>query len=159
MSTDEWSSLLVTSALILALAGLGWALVQLLTRRTIHMAQVTKHLTEGRRQQTITLVHILQWTAHIITGAAAALMLLSTFGVDITPLLASAGVAGRSEPGAQTLSDLIGSMLILVKPVRWEIPPSGRRVGEVERLTLRTTYVRDINGHCTSFPTASARGG
>ena len=161
MSTDEWSSLLVTSALILALAGLGWALVQLLTRRTIHMAQVTKHLTEGRRQQTITLVHILQWTAHTVIGAAAALMLLSTFGVDITPLLASAGVAGLAVSlGAQTLiKDLIGGMLILVEN-QYAVGDSiqvGVVSGEVERLTLRTTHVRDLSGHLHIVPNGEVR--
>ena len=161
MSTDEWSSLLVTSALILALAGLGWALVQLLTRRAIHVAQITKYLSEGRRQQTITLVHILQWTAHIVIGAAAVLMLLSTFGVDITPLLASAGVAGLAVSlGAQTLiKDLIGGMFILVEN-QYTVGDAiqvGGVSGEVERLTLRTTHVRDVNGHLHIVPNGEVR--
>ena len=65
----------------------------------------------------ITFVQILRWGADVLIVGSAPLMLLSTFGVDITPLLASVGVAGLAVSlGTQSLiKDLIGGFLILME--------------------------------------------
>ena len=76
-------------------------------------------------------------------------MLLSNF-VDITPLLASVGVAGLAiSLGAQSLiKDFIGGLLILLEGqyAVGDLIEVGNVSGTVERLTLRATYVRDISG-------------
>ena len=91
MSLLGWQSPWISGLLILALTALGLVIVQLIGRRVLRSVQGMKHLREARRQQIMTLVQILRWAADIVIVVTALLMLLSTFGVDITPLLASVG--------------------------------------------------------------------
>jgi len=161
LKVDGLTSPLISSALIIALAALGLAVVQLLSGRALRMIQARERLREARRQQMVTLVQILRWVAHVLIGGSALLMLLSTFGVDITPLLASVGVAGLAVSlGAQTLiKDLIGGFLILAEN-QYAVGDSiqvGTVSGQVERITLRATYVRDVNGYLHIIPNGEVR--
>ena len=152
---------LISSGLIVALTALGLIVVQFFGRRALHAVQAMKHLREARRQQLSTFVNILQWGVHLLIVGSAALMLLSTFGVDITPLLASAGVAGLAiSLGAQTLiKDLIGGFLVLSENqyVVGDVIQVGNVTGTVERLTLRATYLRDIKGNLHVVPNGEIR--
>jgi len=104
------SFLLASGALIVALTVLGLVVVQFLGRRALGFIHSLTHLREARRQQLVTLVQISRWSIDLLIAVSALLMLLATFGVDITPLLASVGVAGLAVSlGAQSLiKDLIG---------------------------------------------------
>ncbi len=151
MNLNELISPLVSSAILIALTILGLAIGQLISRRVARLIQATSRFHEGRRQQLLTLVYILRWAASALIAGIGLLMLLSTIGVDITPLLASVGVAGLAiSLGAQTLiKDLVGGFLILVEN-QYAVGDTiqvGSVLGQVEWLTLRATYVRDINGH------------
>jgi small-conductance mechanosensitive channel len=161
LKLDGITSPLISSALIIAVAALGLAVVQFLGKRVLRILQSKEPLREARRQQMITLVQILRWGADVLIVGSALLMLLSTFGVDITPLLASVGVAGLAVSlGAQTLiKDLIGGVLILVEN-QYAVGDTiqvGNVSGAVERLTLRATYVRDINGYLHVAPNGEVR--
>ena len=88
------------------------------------------------------------------------LMLLESF-VDIRPLLASVGVVGLAfSLGAQTLiKDLIGGALVLIENqygIGDVIQVQGVS-GAVERLTLRTTWVRDVGGELHIVPNGEVR--
>jgi small-conductance mechanosensitive channel len=161
MNLLDWQSPFISGLLILALMALGLVIVQLIGRRVLQSVQKMKHLREARRQQLTTLVQILRWAADSIIVVTALLMLLSTFGVDITPLLASVGVAGLAVSlGAQTLiKDLIGGVLILLENqyVVGDLIKMGDVSGEVERLTLRATYVRNVNGLLYVVPNGEVR--
>jgi small-conductance mechanosensitive channel len=65
----------------------------------------------------LTLVEVIGWGIAAVIIGAAILMLLSDFDINITPLLASAGVGGLAlSLGAQTLiKDLIGGFFVLVE--------------------------------------------
>jgi small conductance mechanosensitive channel len=109
----------------------------------------------------VTLVQILRWGANVLIVGSALLMLLSTFGVDITPLLASVGVAGLAVSlGAQTLiKDLIGGFLILAEN-QYAVGDHiqvGDVLGQVERFTLRATHVRALNGRLYVVPNGEVR--
>ena len=88
-------------------------------------------------------------------------MLLSTFGFDITPVLAGAGVAGLAVSlGAQTIiKDFIGGLLILLENqfVVGEKIKVGAVSGQVERLTLRATHIRDSEGNLHIVPNGEVR--
>ena len=161
MSLLGWQSPWISGLLILALMALSLVIVQLVGRRVLQSVQRMKHLREARRQQLMTLVQILRWAADIVIVVTALLMLLSTFDVDITPLLASVGVAGLAVSlGAQTLiKDLIGGILILMENqyVVGDTIKVGDVSGAVERLTLRATYIRDINGLLFVVPNGEVR--
>lgn len=156
MYLNELTSLLISSAILIVLTILGLVITRLVSRRVARMIQTTGRVHEGRRQQLLTLVYILQWVASILVVGIGLLMLLSTLGVDITPLLASVGVAGLAiSLGAQTLiKDLVGGFLILVENqcAVGDTIHVGGVSGQVERLTLRATYARDLNGHLHVIP-------
>jgi small-conductance mechanosensitive channel len=161
LKLDGLASYLVSSALIIAVAALGLAVVQFLSKRILRVLQSQEPLREARRQQMVTLVQILRWGARVLIVGSALLMLLSTFGVDITPLLASVGVAGLAVSlGAQTLiKDLIGGFLILAEN-QYAVGDSiqvGTVSGQVERITLRATYVRAIDGYLYVVPNGEVR--
>lgn len=88
-------------------------------------------------------------------------MILSDFGVDITPLLASVGIAGLAlSLGAQTLiKDFIGGFLILFENqyVIGDTMKLGELTGQVERITLRATYVRDVKRVYYTVPNGEVR--
>jgi small conductance mechanosensitive channel len=80
----------------------------------------------------------------------AGLMVLRVMGFDIGPLLAGAGLVGLAlSLGAQTLiKDYIGGLLILFENqfAVGDVIKAGEVSGEVERITLRATYLRDLEG-------------
>ena len=158
---ENVTRLLASAALIVALTALGLVAVHLLSRRAIAWAGVVRGIREARRQQLVTLTHIIQWTLAVLLVGSAVLMLLGTFGIDITPLLASVGVAGLAiSLGAQSLiKDLIGGVLIIVEN-QYAVGDSitmGSVSGEVERITLRTTMVRALNGDLHIVPNGEVR--
>jgi small-conductance mechanosensitive channel len=161
LKLDRLTSYLISSALIIAVAALGLAVVQSLSGRALRILQARERLHEARRQQLVTLVQILRWGVDVLIVGSALLMLLSTFGVDITPLLASVGVAGLAVSlGAQSLiKDLIGGVLILAEN-QYAVGDTiqvGTVSGQVERITLRATYVRAIDGYLHVIPNGEVR--
>jgi len=88
-------------------------------------------------------------TAVVVVGAAAAI--LSELGVSLAALFASAGVIGIALGfGAQNLvRDMLAGWFIVVEDrygVGDTIDAGAPAVGVVERITLRSTRLRDING-------------
>ncbi len=86
----------------------------------------------------------------------AAMMLFREIGVDITPLIAGAGVAGLAVGfGAQGLiKDIIAGFFILTEDqfhVGDVIQVAGVS-GQVEKMNLRMTIVRDLNGAVHFIP-------
>jgi small-conductance mechanosensitive channel len=161
MNPDRLESPLTSSLLIVAVAALGLAVVQILGKRVLRIVYSMEHLREARRQQLLTLTQILRWGVDILVVGSALMMLLGTLGIDITPLLASVGVAGLAVSlGAQTLiKDLIGGLLILVEN-QYAVGDTiqvGNVSGQVERLTLRATHIRGINGHLHVVPNGEVR--
>jgi small conductance mechanosensitive channel len=161
MGEGSLSVLLTSGVLIVVLTALGLIVVQFLGNRVLHIIRSLTHLREARRQQLVTLVQILRWSIDLLIVGSALLMLLGTFGVDVTPLLASAGVAGLAVSlGAQSvIKDLIGGLLILVENqyAVGDCIEVGNVSGQVERVTLRATYLRDLNGRLHVVPNGEIR--
>jgi len=158
---DRLTLQLSEAGVLVVLAVLNLALVHFLTRRGLLVLQSWQQVDRARRQQLITLIYALKWVANALILIATALMLLSVFGVNITPLLASAGLAGLALGlGAQSLlRDLIGGVLVLVED-QYVIGDSieiGNVSGQVERITLRATYVRAANGDLYLVPNGEVR--
>lgn len=108
-----------------------------------------------------TLVRVARGALTGVLFVLAGLMLLQTLGVDIVPLLASAGVAGLAiSLGAQTLvKDYISGVLILIEH-QFSVGDTirvGDHQGEVERMTLRATFLRDVEGRQHIVPNGEIR--
>jgi small-conductance mechanosensitive channel len=156
----------VTSAPIgKALLGLGatillaW-LVWIVADTAIQRALITSSRSRGRRvnkarAQTITpmIRNVIFVAILIIAGIAG----LANLGVNVTPLLAGAGVIGLALGfGAQTLvQDLITGIFILIEDSLAvdDFVEINSHMGTVEGLTLRTVRLRDLDGvvHIITF--------
>ena len=138
---------------------LAW-LVWIFADTAIQRALITSGRSRGRRvnqarAQTITpmIRNVMFATIVIITGIVG----LANLGVNVTPLLAGAGVIGLAVGfGAQTLvQDLITGIFIIVEDslaVDDFVQINGH-MGTVEGLTLRTVRLRDLDGilHIITF--------
>lgn len=152
---------LLSAALIVGVAAIGLVVTHVTRKHLVRILRDQERLGQDRRQQAVTLVGIAGWLLTVIIVGAAILMLLSEFGVDISPLLASAGIAGIAVSlGAQNLiKDLIGGFFILAEN-QYSVGDTiqvGPVSGQVERLTLRTTCIRDQNGHLCTVPNGDVR--
>ncbi|MBI9115059.1 mechanosensitive ion channel family protein [Sanguibacter suaedae] len=103
-----------------------------------------------RAQRARTIGSVLRSGATLVVGAVVLLMMLSDVGVNIMPLLASAGVAGVALGfGAQSLvKDFLSGTFMLLEDQYGvgDVVTFGEVTGTVEAVALRVTKVRDISG-------------
>ena len=108
----------------------------------------------ARRVQTLSgaLITIVGITIAIV----ASFMILGELGVDVTPLLATAGVAGIAIGlGAQSLiRDMIAGLFILMEDQynKGDVVKVAGIAGLVEDVTLKRTVLRDLDGIVHSIP-------
>jgi small conductance mechanosensitive channel len=136
-------------------------LVYVLNWRTLKYVASLKRLREARRRQLVTLVQILRWVSNIVILGVALMMILSSFGVNIAPMLTGAGVVGLAiSLGAQSLiRDFIGGVLVLIEN-QYSVGDTiqiGIVSGQVEKITLRTTHVRTLDGSLYIVPNGEVR--
>ena len=110
----------------------------------------TSLLSERRRQRTETLGSVLRSIASFAVTAVAGAMVLSELGLDLTPVVASAGIVGVAVGfGAQNLvKDFLTGMFMLLEDQYGvgDVVDAGPATGTVEAVTLRTTRLRDVDG-------------
>ncbi|GAB3589961.1 hypothetical protein GCM10027446_03680 [Angustibacter peucedani] len=120
------------------------------TAATRVLASATGALSERRRQRTETLGSVLRSIISGVVFGVAALMILSDVGLDLGPVLASAGVAGVALGfGAQSLvKDFLSGIFMLLEDQYGvgDLVDTGEAVGTVEEVTLRITKLRDATG-------------
>ncbi|HEY9125842.1 MAG TPA: mechanosensitive ion channel family protein [Acidobacteriaceae bacterium] len=123
--------------------------ITLITRRIVRIAE-KKDGRPGRNSQVKTFASILQTTLSGIVWGLTALQVMEVIGVNLGPLLASAGIAGVAVGlAAQTIvKDVLNGMLILMED-QFNVGDVVRltgMTGTVETMTLRRTEVRDGDG-------------
>ncbi|RMD89052.1 MAG: mechanosensitive ion channel family protein, partial [Alphaproteobacteria bacterium] len=103
-----------------------------------------------------TLVPVLVGTTRLAIALTAALLVLSEMGLNISPLLAGAGIAGVALGfGAQSLvrDFLTGVFLILEDSLAvGDVVTVAGHSGTVEHMGVRTLRLRDANGTLHSVP-------
>jgi small conductance mechanosensitive channel len=140
---------------ILAIAFILNRLLKLVTNRMIRVAE-HHGAGPGRMGEVKTLSGIIRATGLAIIGAIAGMQVLDAMGVNLAPLLASAGIAGVAIGlAAQTIvKDMFNGVLILVEG-QFNIGDTVRLAGlsgTVEAMTLRRTTVRDGDGTLYVIP-------
>lgn len=114
-----------------------------------------------RTQRSLTLTTILRSTLRAVVIFAAALSLLSAVGINITPILASAGVVGLAVGfGAQSLvKDVISGFFILFEDQYGvgDVVDVDGKSGLVERMNLRITQLRNTAGELITIPNGSIK--
>lgn len=112
--------------------------------------------TTEREKRAETMEQIINTGTKVTVWGIALLMILREFGMDIGPILAGAGVAGLAIGfGAQNLvKDFFNGFFLLIEDqVRvGDVIKAGGKAGLVERVTLRTTTLRDLSGTMHVIP-------
>jgi len=107
-------------------------------------------LTERRRLRAGTLGSVLRSVVTAGVATVAGAMALSELGLDLTPVVASAGIVGVAIGfGAQNLvKDFLTGMFMLLEDQYGvgDVIDAGPASGTVEAVGLRTTRLRDVEG-------------
>lgn len=135
----------------LLLAWLVWILADTAIHRGLNLHRVSPN--NARAQTMLPLIrNVLFLTIFVI----ALIVALANMGVNVTPLLAGAGVIGLAVGfGAQSLvADLITGLFIIIEDslAIGDYVDVGNHLGTVEGLTIRTVRLRDIDGIVHTIP-------
>ncbi len=103
-----------------------------------------------RRQRAATMGTLLKSVITVVLVGVIGTMILSELGVNIAPIIASAGIIGLALGfGAQSLvRDFLAGIFIFMEDQYGvgDVIDLGEATGTVEVVTLRMTRLRDING-------------
>ncbi|MFQ5344119.1 MAG: mechanosensitive ion channel family protein [Anaerolineae bacterium] len=148
--------------LILAIAWLGYRLLLIAGQRIEEMVEDEDTTTVSEQEQRAqTLSQILRSAGLVLIVLIAGTMILRELGLDVGPIIAGAGIVGLAIGfGAQTLvKDVISGFFILLEnqfSVGDSIQVDGI-AGGVEKMTLRATFLRDLEGTLHIIPNGEMR--
>jgi small conductance mechanosensitive channel len=161
ISTERVLNWLVTSGLRVAFIVIGAFVLMRIFRFLI--AKIQRFFEDDdpttrseREKRAETLTRTLGHFATIVVWFFAGMMILKELGVDIGPVLAGAGIAGLAVGfGAQSLVKdfLSGIFIIIENEFRvGDVVRIADTAGLVEKITLRTTTLRDLEGKVHIIP-------
>lgn len=157
----DWSDILIGKPLaILGLVILGlavrWVLHKIVGRVARRAEQgvlperVESAVTARRKQRAATMAGVLNSIITVIVVAVVGTMILSEMGVNIAPIIASAGIIGIALGfGAQSLvKDFLAGIFVFIEDQYGvgDVVDVGEANGTVEAVTLRMTRLRDLDG-------------
>jgi small conductance mechanosensitive channel len=112
-----------------------------------------------REKQAATLGRIITNIIRIIVWGIAAMMILDELGVQIGPILAGVGIAGLAVGfGAQSLvKDFLAGIFVLIENQYnvGDVIKAAGVSGLVEKISLRATTLRDLEGRVHIIPNGS----
>ena len=139
--------------LILALALVADLILRLVVPRVIRPTvarQMRGKPAEEIEQRSHTLVAVLRGSGRFVLVVWALFTILPELGVNITPMLASVGIAGIALGfGAQSLvKDVLNGLFILIENQysKGDVVTVAGISGQVEEVGLRRTVLRDLDG-------------
>lgn len=159
----SWDVIIGTCLRLLLILLVGWLLMWMarfgLTRvehRLVHQSRVAGEPPDEAAKRIETLIKLVRQAVRVVLMLTILLVILREMGVDVAPILASAGVVGLAVGfGAQNLvRDLIaGFFIIMENQARvGDVVIANGTGGLVERMNLRTIVLRDLGGVVHIFP-------
>ncbi|MEJ2180209.1 MAG: mechanosensitive ion channel family protein [Gammaproteobacteria bacterium] len=159
----NWEILMFSTLRILFILLAAWIGLKVV-RRMLH--KMEKHLLEvadrdelaatEQQKRVETLIRLVRQAIIIVVWVVVGLVILRELGVDIAPILASAGIVGLAVGfGAQNLvRDVIsGFFMILEDQIRvGDVAVVNGTGGLVEKVNFRTIVLRDLSGTVHVFP-------
>ncbi len=141
----------LTIILILIGVAAAFKFIRMVGEKIIHYTEDDDRLSVSEREKRAqTLVNIISHTSQIIVIVIAVLMICREFGVNVTPLLTGAGIIGVAVGfGAQSLIKdvLTGFFILMENQYRvGDVVKIAGLAGLVEKINLRTTVLRDLQG-------------
>ncbi len=161
---DDEAGLVATRAgRIIIILVVAWILQAIATRLIRGFRKYMQRRTvagdELRRIDTVGTAF--KYFATVVVAIVAGTLVLGELGISITPILATAGVAGLAIGfGAQSLiKDYFnGFFMLLEDQIReGDVVEIGGRVGEVEEVTLRYVRMRDADGYVYFVPNGEVK--
>ncbi len=151
---------LVNTLVIALAADFGWSIIKALIERKLgvhnHVSQDAHAETDPQQARLRTLLPIIQNILFASILIMAILMVLSSVGIQIGPLIAGAGVVGVAIGfGAQTVvKDVISGVFYLLDDAFriGEYISSGKYMGTVESFSLRSIKLRHHRGPVFTIP-------
>ena len=149
---------------IVAVLVIAFVLTRLLKLASRHLGELSNRQdlpSTVRSQQLRTLSSVIYSVGVIVIIFIAAMQILPLLGINMGPLLASAGIAGLAIGfGAQALvKDFINGFFILAEN-QYDIGDTIRIAGvqgAVENVTLRRTVLRDADGTVHTVPSSEIK--
>jgi small-conductance mechanosensitive channel len=136
-------------------------LLHLATKLIVKPAATQTRAAQAREQQTRTLAGVINSAGSKVVWAVALLTAAQEFGINVTPVMALAGLASLAVGfGAQNLvRDIISGFYIILEDqyVVGDTIQVGETIGRVEHLTLRRTVVRDARGALVTLSNGDIR--
>ena len=143
--------------LTLVVAWLIWILLDTFIQESITPTRNSRYARKNPSTRMRTILPLLRNALMLLILTITVITTLANLGINVTPLLASAGVVGLAFGfGSQSLvKDLITGVFILMEDSMsvgdWVDVGNGH-AGTVENLTIRTVRLRDSNGSVHSVP-------
>lgn len=130
---------------------------QIISQLLRHTIRPDLYPTKADREKRLkTLSSLVGASIGIIIYIVAGIMIIGELGVNTAPLIASAGILGVALGfGAQSLiKDFVSGIFIIIEN-QYRVSDEvqlGSVSGVVEAITIRTTVLRDLNGHVHHVP-------
>ncbi len=164
--TINWEQLIITASRIMLILFLAWLSMTVLKKvlRKLEQHLMAETIKEGEppsesQKRVETLVRLIRQAFLILIWVTTLLIALKEIGVDVGPVIASAGIVGLAVGfGAQNLvRDFIsGFFFILENQVRvGDVAIVNGTGGLVEKVNFRTIVLRDLGGVVHIFPNGS----
>ena len=135
---------------VVAAVFLRWFVHRAIDRATSTASGKWRFADERHRQRAATVASLLKSVTSVVVLVVATLTIAAQIGVQLGPLMASAGVAGVALGfGAQSLvKDFLSGIFMIVEDQYGvgDVIDTGEAIGTVEEVTLRITRLRDANG-------------
>lgn len=153
--SDEAWARLKNAATVVAVSFLIWELISTLIENYLDAIDDTGTRIE-RSARSRTLLPLVRTFLFLVICTVVTLTTLSTLGVDVTPVLAAAGVIGIAIGfGSQKLvQDIINGLFILFQDTIavGEVVDVAGHSGVVEHISVRTIGLRDLSGRAHTIP-------
>jgi small conductance mechanosensitive channel len=151
---------LLRLGLVVTLATLATVLVRVAANHAARQLERFIHDPEVL-ERARTIVHFTRGALAVLILTVTVLTVLQALGIAISPLLTGVGLLGLTVSlGAQTLiKDYVGGLLILMEnqyAIGDVVKVAGVQ-GEVDRITLRATHLRDEDGAYHIIPNGDIR--
>ena len=131
-------------------------LIAFFARHFINLACANFIRRSKRIHRGETLKQVVHSTSKVIIITIAAMMILHELGLNVTPIVASAGILGLAVSlGSQNLmKDVINGFFILIEDQFGigDVVKIGDHSGTVEKMNLRTTTLKDNSGSIHIIP-------
>jgi len=154
VSDQTWSRL-TNAGTVMLVSFLIWELVGTFIENYLDAVDESGTRVE-RSARSRTLLPLLRTFLFLVIAVVVTLTTLSTLGVDVTPVLAAAGVIGIAIGfGSQKLvQDVINGLFILFQDTIavGEVVDVAGHSGTVERISVRTIGLRDLSGRVHTIP-------